>query len=551
MINSRFLSILLSFYFISSLFSPQSVRSCTSVIVTRGASADGSVMVSYTYDVAGFTQPLYFYAGGTYQPGDSLRVYGYHEGKYLGTIHQVPRTFRVIGNMNERQVAIAETTFTGRTELHGDNGFLDYGNLIRITLQRAASAREAIKILTDLAYIYGYRDTGETFSIADKDEAWIMDFIGKGEHGKGAVWVAARVPDGYIAAHANQSRIREINWRDRKNWMWSEDVVDFAREMGWFEGHRRNFSFREAYAPLTPESLLLCESRVWSVYNRVAPSQNFSPDYWRGVVGAEPYPLFIKPDEKISIGAMIGLIRDHFHGTPFYTGKGIEAGPHGNPYRWRPLFFNIEGDDQKYSWQRPISQPQTAYSFVTQARNWLPDEIGGICWYGLDDNHTNVFMPLYMGMTERPQSLAIANPLRFDWNSAYWIFTLLANYAYDIYDVMIEDIQAEQLKLETRAHAFSIAADKAALALYAKDKNLMKEYLTNFSVSNADHVVNRWREFAGEMFTKYNDRYIRTEDILRPWPSGIGYPEDFKRRAIKERPGFLDVRWRKSGEPIK
>jgi dipeptidase len=551
MIRFRFLSYLFSFSFFISILSVQNSHSCTNVLVSRGASADGSVMTSWTYDVAGFAQPLHFYPGGEHAPGDSLRIYGFHAGEYLGTIHQVPRTYKVIGNMNEKQVAITETTFTGRTELHDGDGLFDYGNLIWITLQRASTAREAIKIMNDLAYTYGYKDTGETFSIADKDEVWIMDFIGKGKHGLGAVWVAARVPEGYIAAHANQSRIRKVNWRDTQNWMWSEDVVDFAKEMGWFKGNKRNFSFREAYNPVTPESLLLCESRVWSVYNRAAPSKQFSADYWRCVEGSEPYPLFIKPDEKITTQAMIGLIRDHFHGTPYYTGEGFDAGPHGNPYRWRPVYFNLEGDEQKYAWKRPISQPQTAFSFVTQARNWLPDEIGGICWYSVDDNHTNVFMPLYMGMTKPPKSLTIADPLRFDWNSAFWTFDLLANYAYELYGLMIDDIQAEQFKLENRAHVLSGAVDKAAAALHEKDRELTLQYLTDFSMNNAEFVVNRWRDFGGEMFSRYNDRYIRLEDNLRPWPTGIGYPEEFKKQAVKERPGFFDVRWRQPDEPLK
>jgi dipeptidase len=298
---------------------------------------------------------------GNIPEGDSLSVYGFHAGEFLGKIHQVRRTYKVIGNMNEKQVAITETTFGGREELHQGPGLFDYGNLIWITLQRASTAREAIQIMNDLAYTYGYKDTGETFSVADKDEVWIMDFIGKGKHGRGAVWVAARVPDGYIAAHANQSRIRNINWKDTQNWMWSDDVVDFAKEMGWFKGRKKNFNFQEAYAPVTPLSLLLCESRVWSVYNRSAPSQEFSADYWRCVEGAEPYPLFIKPDKKVTIQDMIGLIRDHLHGTPYYTGEGLASGPFNNPYRWRPLTFKLDGDSTQYSWERPISQPQTAF----------------------------------------------------------------------------------------------------------------------------------------------------------------------------------------------
>ena len=542
-----------AFAVIAFLFAAWSYQAnaCTNVLVSRGASADGSVMTSYLYDVAGFMQPIHFYPGGEHEPGDSLRIYGFHAGEYLGSIAQVPRTYRVIGNMNENQVSIAESTFTGRSELHDGDGLFDYGNLMWTTLQRATSAREAILIMDELARTYGYKDTGESFSIADKNEAWVVDFIGKGEHGEGAVWVAARVPEGYIAAHANQARIRQVDWDDTENWMWAEDVVDFAREMGWFEGDKRDFSFVDAYDPVTPTSLLLCESRVWSVYNRAAPSKEFSEDYWRAVKGAEPYPLFIKPDEKISIQDMIGLVRDHFHDTPYYTGEGIASGPYNVPYRWRPVFFELEGDTTRYAWERPISQPQTGFSFVTQARNWLPDEIGGICWYSVDDTYSNAFMPMYMAMNDVPKSLVTGNSLEFDWESAYWVFNLVSNYAYGLYSYMIEDIKEVQEEVENRAHVMSFAIDQAAEMLYESDYERMREYLTDFSINNAEYTVEKWRELGYYLFAKYNDRYIREGDELRPWPQGVGYPEDFRKRAVEERPGYYDVRWREPGEPIR
>ncbi|MFO8066573.1 MAG: C69 family dipeptidase [Bacteroidales bacterium] len=523
-------------------------NSCTSVLVSRGASTDGSVMTSYLYDVAGFVQPLHFYPGGEYPEGDSLEVFGFRENEYLGKIHQIARTYKVIGNMNEKQVAITETTFTGREELHGGDGLFDYGNLIWITLQRASSAREAIRIMVELAETYGYKNTGETFSIADKNEAWMMDFIGKGKYGKGALWVAVRIPDGYIAAHANQSRIRQIDFDDTDNWMWAEDVVDFARERGWYEGSDEDFSYRDVYNPLSPASLLLCESRVWSVYRRAAPSENFSADYWRCVEGAEPYPLFIKPDEKISIEDMIALVRDHFHDTPYYTAEGIAAGPYKNPYRWRPVLFEIEGDTTQYSWERPISQPQTAFSFVTQSRNRLPDEIGGICWYSVDDTYSNAFMPLYMGMTRPPQSLRIGDPVKFDWDSAFWVFDLLANYAYGQYSIIIPEIKKVQKEVEDRAVAMVNAVDDAALMLSKTDKDIMKEYLTDFSVNHAEYTVQRWKDLSYYVFAKYNDRYIRLEDEDRPKVKGIGYPDEFLKRAVEERPGYYELRWRSAEE---
>ncbi len=537
------------------LFVSKPVQTCTNVLVSGGASADGSVMISYLADAGGFMDPLYFYPGGEYGPEDSLDIICWHYDDLLGRIPQVSKTYRVIGNMNEHQVAIGETTFTGREELHGGNGFIDYGAMMYIALQRSKTAREAIEVMTGLVEEHGYFSTGESFSIADKNEAWIMEFIGKGEHGEGAVWVAARVPDGYIAAHANQARIRQVDWNDTENWMWSDDVVDFAREMGWFDGPKEEFSFVDAYNPVDPVSLLLCEGRVWSVFRRAAPSKNFSSDYWRAVRGAEPYPLFIKPDEKITVEKMISFVRDHFHDSPYYTGEGYAAGPYNNPYRWRPLFFSFddkvddEGEKIMYSWERTISQPQTGFSFISQSRNWLPDEIGGIFWYGVDDTYSNAYMPLYMGMQRPPKSLITGDIRYFDWDSAFWVFNLVANYAYGLYSYIIEDIKIVQYEVESRSHALTNAVDMAAKSLYETDKEVMLEYLTDFSVNNAEYNVQRWRELGHYIFSKYNDRYIRTEDKRRPWPEGVGYPEDYLRRVIEERPGYYDVRWRDPSEP--
>jgi dipeptidase len=543
------ISFLIALMALSSSFNK--LQACTNVLVSKGASADGSVMISWTYDVTGFMAPLQYYPGGTYTEGDSLDIFSFREYKFLGRIAQATRTYKVVGNMNENQVAIGETTFTGRKELHGGDGLLDYGNLIYITLQRARTAREAILIMDELARTYGYSDTGESFSIGDKNEVWVVEFIGKGEHARGALWVAARVPDGYIAAHANQARIRKVNWNDPDNWMWAEDIVDFAREMGWFEGPDSEFSFVDAYDPVTPTSLLLCESRVWSVFRRAAPSQDFPADYWRCLRGAEPYPLFVKPDKKISVQDVIAFHRDHFHDTPYYTGTGIAAGPYDNPYRWRPVFFQLEGDTvNRYGWERPISQPQTAFSFISQARNWLPDEIGGICWYSVDDTYSNAWMPLYLGLNKVPPSLSGGSPIEFDWDQAYWVFSLVNNFAYGLYNQVIGDIQKVQKEIEDRAFTMVPAIDKAALELHATGQDLLNDYLTDFSVNNAEFTTQRWRELGHYLFVKYNDRYKRPEMKIDSWPEGIGYPDDFNRRAVEERPGYYDVRWRKPGERV-
>lgn len=541
----------ISFLFVLFVLGIQTkTQACTSVLVSRGASADGSVMTSWTYDVAGFMAPFQFYPGGQYAEGDSLRLYSFREYKYLGSIRQVSRTYKVVGNMNEKQVSIGETTFTGRRELHGGKGIFDYGNLIYVTLQRAGSAREAIRIMDELAKTYGYHDTGESFSIADKDEAWILEFIGKGVHGQGAVWVAARVPEGYIAAHANQARIRHINWDDPQNWMWAGDVVDFARQMGWFSGSEAQFSFQDAYAPVTPRSLHMCESRVWSIFNQAAPSANYSADYWRCVEGAEPYPLFVKPDRKLGVQDLIAFHRDHYHGTPYFTGEGIAAGPYGNPYRWRPAGFRVEGHDKDYSWERTISQTQTAFSFITQARNWLPDAIGGVAWYSVDDTYSNVWMPFYLATQRIAPSLQGGSPVEFSWQSAFWVFSTVNNFAYGMYNVVMDDILKVQQQLENKTFAMMPAIEKAALALYNTDQELMAEFLTAYAVDNAENVTQRWRELAQYLLVKYNDRYKREEMKIDSWPTGIGYPNDFGRRAVEERPGYFEVRWRKPGEKI-
>jgi dipeptidase len=334
--------------------------------------------------------------------------------------------------------------------------------------------------------------------------------------------------------------------------MWSEDIVDFAVKMGFFEAGkpRAEFSFVDAYNPVDCESLLLCEGRVWSIFRRAAPEQDFPADYWRCVEGAEAYPLFVKPANKITVQDMIGLVRDHFHDSPYYTAEGIDAGPFKNPYRWRPIYFTLEEGGQKYAWPRTISQPQTGFSFVSQSRQWLPDPIGGIYWYSVDDTYSNAFMPLYMGMQKAPKSLATGNIVDFDWDSAFWVFNLVANYAYGLYSHIIVDIQEVQKEVETRSHTMTKAVDLAAKSLYDTDKEMMHEYLTDFSVNNAEYTVERWRELGHHIFSKYNDRYIRTEDKLRPWPAGVGYPEEFKKQAVEERPGYFDVRWRKPGESI-
>jgi len=522
------------------------VHACTNFLVSKGASVDGSVMVTYLADAGGFMDPLYYSPAATHAAGDSIDIYEWDTGKLLGRIPQVAKTYKVIGNMNEHQVTIGETTFTGRKELGEPNGIVDYGSLMYIALQRAKTAREAIKIMVDLCNTYGYASTGESFSVADKNEVWIFEIIGKGADEKGIVWAAARVPDGYVAAHANQSRIRKINFKDKENWMWAPDVVSFAKKMGYYDknGKDADFSFTDAYCPPDPISLLLCEGRVWSIFRRVAPSQHFSEDYWRAVRGAEPYPLFIKPDKKLSVKDVMNLMRDHFQGTAYDMTKGFAAGPYGNPYRWKPLFFELEGDTTRYGWERPISTQQTAFSFVSQSRSWLPDPIGGLFWYGVDDTYSTCYMPLYMGMTEMPKSLMKGSITKFDWNSAFWTFSLVANFAYGMYSYMIEDIKKVQDELEGYAINITPYIDKTAVDMMKNDNELMHAFLTKHSINMAENIVQRWKELGYYLFAKYNDRYINDMSKEGRYPKGPGYGNEFFRRAVEERPDYYDIKWR-------
>ncbi|MBS4001033.1 MAG: C69 family dipeptidase [Desulfobulbaceae bacterium] len=524
------------------------VYTCTNLLVTKGASADGSTMITYNADAGGFMEPLFYLPAATWGDNDSLEVHDWDTGKYLGKIKQVKQTYLVVGNMNEYQVAIGETTFTGLTELRDTNGIVDYGSLMRITLQRSKTAREAIKVMTDLVAQYGYYSTGESFSIADAEEVWMLEMIGKGGKEKGAVWVAVKIPDGYIAAHANQARIRNFPLNDPDNCIYSKDVISFAQKNGYYDPKKDGeFSFADTYNPLEPGGLLFCEGRVWSLFRGAAPKANLSPDYWRAVEGATPYPLYIKPDNKLKVSDVIDLMRDHFNDTPWDLTKGLAAEPYGNPVRWKPLGFKLEGDTvNSYGWERPISTQQTAFAFVSQSRSWLPREIGGVFWYGVDDNYTNVYVPLYCSMTAPPPSSQGYSIADFSLNSAFWVFNLVANLAYTKYSYIIKDIQEVQSELENKFTKSQNAIDKAAVELYNIDKNLAINFLTDYSVSQFEQTVNRWRKLWEYLVVKYNDGYIN--DVTKEGgrhPKGVGYGDEFFRRVVKERPGYYDVKMKK------
>jgi dipeptidase len=504
---------------------------CTNLLVTKGASRDGSVLITYTCD-GEFHPHLTQEPAADHAPGDSLEIWDWG-GKLRGKIAEVEHTYAVVGLMNERQLAISETTFDGRVELQNPEGLLHYWDLMRLALKRAKTAREAIVVMTDLVDEYGYRSTGETFSIADAREAWIMEMIGPGPGGRGAIWVAVRVPDGYVSCHANKARIGEFPMNDPENCMHSENVVSFAEERGYYDpASGEPFRYCEAYCPATPKNRRYADGRVWSIFRRAAPSENLSPDYFRGAEGSEPYPLWIKPDEKLSVADVFSLMRDHFEGTDFDMTKGMDAGPYGCPVRWRPITWTV--GDEEYAWERPISTQQTGFSFVSQSRSWMPDIVGGVLWYGVDDTYTTCYVPLYCAIDAVPESFAGGSLREFSWDSAWWVFNFVANYANLRYSDMLPEIQAAQSDIEKTALAIQPAVEKAALALLESDRDLAVRYLTDYSVTHGELTVRRWRALGEHLVSKYNDGYVKDDDGR---PQERGYADSWLQAVLKSRPG--------------
>jgi dipeptidase len=506
------------------------VHSCTSMLVTRGASTDGSVIITYTCD-GEFHPQLNYTQAADHAPGDSLAITDWG-GKVRGWVAQVPHTYSVVGLMNEHQLAIGETTFDGLKELENPQGLLEYWDLMDIALQRARTAREAITVMTNLVEQYGYRSTGESISIADTSEAWILEIIGPGPNGKGAEWVAMRVPDGLISCHANKARIGEFPLNDPKNCLYSENVVSFAVSKGYYEPKAgKPFRFCDIYCPPLPRDYRYADARVWSIFRRAAPSQDFPVNVHRGVKGANPYPLWIKPDKKLSVQDVFGLMRDHYEGTPFDMTKGIDAGPFGSPDRSRPMTWVV--DSVEYGWERSISTPQTAYSFVSQSRAKLPDPIGGVFWYGLDNTYTCCYVPLYCGINAVPHSYTVGTLSKFSWESAWWVFNFVANWANLKYSYMVPEIQKVQAELEGECLGLQPVIEKTAIELGKSDSALMTRYLTEYSVFHAEDVVARWKDLGEYLITRYNDGYVKNE---KGRPEERGYPEGWLREVLKARP---------------
>ena len=536
-------------------FSVNKVNACSNFLVTKGATVDGSCMISYSADSHTLFGELYYWPAATYPAGAMLDVYEWDTGKFLGKIKQAAQTYNVVGNMNEHQVAIGETTFGGREELMDTAAIMDYGSLIYIALQRSKTAREAIQVITSLMAEYGYASSGESFSISDPNEVWIMEMVAKGKpvitkdkkgrvtvkHNKGAVWVAIRIPDGYISGHANHARITTFPLNDPENCLYSPDVITFAREKGLFTGDDKDFSFSDIYAPIDFGGARFCEARVWSGFNKVNKDMGKYLDYVKGVNLKNRMPLYIKPDHKLTLQEVIGLMRDYYQGTELDMTKDVGAGPYGCIVRWRPLTFKVDGVG--YFNERAISTQQTGFVFVAQSRPYVPSPLGGILWFGVDDTYSTVFSPMYTCMTKVPETFAVGNGsiMEYNDNAAFWVFNQVSNFAYTRYSDMIVDIQKKQSELENNFVAMVPAIDKVALEMYRTNPAKAIQFLTDFSVTQGNNTVYEWKKLYGFLFAKYMDGNIK-EAV--PVPDGYmyvaphikqpGYGEPFYRDLIKQ-----------------
>ena len=525
----------LAFLFVATTLSAQAQGddwdACTSIMVSRGATTDGSVMITYSAD-APFLPKLLRHQGGPKKAGTMIDAVGWEDDRVRGQVEQVAETYSVVGLMNDHQLALGETTTGGRRELRNRDGILDYDALMWLTLQRAKNAREAIATIDSLCAKYGYGSGGETFAIADKNEAWVMELIGKGPGVKGIVWVAARVPEGFLSASANMSRITTFPLDDSENWLYAKDVIPFAIEKGFYDPKSgAPFSYRDAYHPnARARSKRACATRVWSIYRRAAPSSKFSPDFHRGVAGAKDYPLFVRAEKKLSVGDVMGLMRDHYEGTEFDMTKGIDAGPFGSPYRFRGLSFELDG--KSYCWERPIATQQAGFVMLSQCRKWLPDPVGGVYWFTPDDPYTSCFTPLYCGITRLPESYTVGDHDKFSWDSAWWVFNHVSNLTYDRWSRVLPDVQKVQRENEQTFFKMMPAIDLAAAELLKTDEALARKFLTDWSVGTSDRLFESWRELCGFIITKHNDGYIN--EIVRR-PRGVGYPEPWLREVLKKK----------------
>lgn len=567
---------LFSFQF--SIFNP--ALACTNLIITKGASSNGSVMITYAADSHTRYGSLFFYPAADHTAGSTVDIVHYETGKITGKIPEVPHTYNVVGFMNEFQVAIGEDTYGGLDSLqHQPGAFIDYGSLMKLALQRARTAREAIHVITSLVEEYGYASSGESFAISDPNEAWVMEIIGKGRYEKGAVWVAMQVPDGYVSGHANQARIttfpfQKINqWTDLKQHVYhSSDVISFAKKHGFYKGKDEEFSFSDVYNPVNFGGARFCDARIWSFFRKVNAEVRKNPYYTLYAEGEVQHysqfpdgrpsnngfatnrmPLWVKPDKLIQLQDVMAFMRDHYEGTPLDMRSGLGSGPFNLPYRWRPMEFTV--DSTEYLHERAIATQQTGYVFVAQSRNWLPDPVGGIFWFGVDDADGCVFAPMYCGITDIPQAYRAGNGTMIEWNdnSAFWTFNLVNNWAYTRYNAIHPEIEKYQKELEDRFITESTAIDVMAAETYKQSPAAGLKVITDFSVTTGGRLVSDWKDFFHYLFMKYMDGNLKKSEDRKltdngngrgipPKPTHPGYGKDWERKMVENTGDQLKVK---------
>ncbi|MDY4058259.1 MAG: C69 family dipeptidase [Alloprevotella sp.] len=518
---------------------------CTNFLVGKKASADGSTFITYNADSYGMFGRLVYYPAAQHAPGTMRQIYDGDTNEHHGQIAEAPVTYSVMGNINEHQVAITETTFGGREELVDTAGIIDYVSLMAIALQRSKTAREAIAVMTSLVQEYGYASSGESFSIADPNEVWILEMIGKGSGRRGTVWVAVRIPDDCIAVHANQSRIHKFDLKDKRNVLYSKDVISFARERGYFNGKDADFSFSAAYAPAEFGSQRYCDARAWSFFNRWVDGMDRYLDFVDGkhIGTAEVMPLYFKPNRPVTLKELMMSNRDHYEGTPFDITHDAGAGIYEAPYRPTPLSFEVDG--KTYFNERPISTQQSAFTVVAQLRGNLPNAIGGILWFGNDDPNMIAYTPVYCCADRVPPCYdkINANDITFSWDNAFWVCNWVANMTYPRYSQLFPSVEAVRDRLEDGYIARQADIEKQALALYETSPAEARKFLTDYTVETAQNMLGEWKKLGEYLIVKYNDqavkkekdgKFLLTPDGLAVPPERPGYPEQYRRILIRE-----------------
>ena len=527
-------------------------HACTNLIAGKKATVDGSTMITYAADSHTLYGFLEYYPAADHKAGDMRKIIDWDTGKYLGEIPEVPHTYKVVGNINEHQVTVAESTWGGRHECEDTTGRVDYGSLIYLALQRAKTAREAIKVMTDLVAEYGYCSEGESFSIGDPNEVWVLEMIGKGGKSKGAVWVAIRIPDDCISGHANQARIHKIPFKDKANCLYSKDVVSFARSMGWFNGKDEDFDFSLTYCPADYGTLRGCDARAWSFFNRFKAGMDRYLPYLEGKKGAEIMPLYVKPDKLVSVRDMQNMMRDHFEGTPYDMTQDPGAKNYFDvPYRYRPMEFKV--DSVTYSHERAIATQQTGFVFCTQMRSWLPDPVGGIIWFGVDDANTAVFVPMYCCINEVPDCFreGKGDLYNFDFDAAFWVNNLIANQCYHRYSQMIPDVRKVQKGIEDAFEVQQPQVEAKAIAIHKNNPADAVEFLTNYSVNSSQDYLHKYQQLAQYLFVKFLDGNIKKEKDgqfeRNPYGNPVqpkfgGYTQDYFETIVKGSGDYLLVK---------